>query len=45
MMGYKLTTSHDYFGEQMTFMNVDFGKPIEGIVNEYHEPWRDISTC
>jgi hypothetical protein len=28
-MGYKLTTSHDYFGEQMTFMNVDFGKPIE----------------
>jgi hypothetical protein len=23
---------------QMTFMNVDFGKSIEGIVNEYHEP-------
>jgi hypothetical protein len=25
------------------FMNVDFGKPIEGIVNEYHEPWRHIN--
>jgi hypothetical protein len=21
-------------------MNVDFGKSIEGIVNEYHEPWK-----
>lgn len=40
--GINSTTSHDYFGgqSQMTFMNVDFGKPIEGIVNEYHEPWK-----
>lgn len=37
-------TSHDYFGgqSQMTFMNVDFGKPVEGITNEYHEPWKTI---
>lgn len=41
--GINPTTSHDYFGgqSQMTFMNVDFGKPIEGIVNEYHEPWKN----
>lgn len=41
--GINSTTSHDYFGgkSQMTFMNVDFGKPIEGIVNEYHEPWKN----
>lgn len=34
--------THDYFGghSQMTFMNVDFGKPIIGITNEYHEPWK-----
>jgi hypothetical protein len=40
--GINSTTSHDYFGgkSQMTFMNVDFGKSIEGIVNEYHEPWK-----
>lgn len=40
--GINSTTSHDYFGgqSQMTFMNVDFGKPIEGIVNEYHETWK-----
>lgn len=36
--------SHDYFGgqSQMTFMNVDFGKPIEGITTEYHETWKTI---
>jgi hypothetical protein len=35
---------HDYFnGEsQMKFMNVDFGKPVEGILNEYHETWKTI---
>jgi len=34
--------SHDYFGgqSQMTFMNVDFGLPVDGITNEYHEPWK-----
>ena len=33
--------SHDYFNgqSQMTFMNVDFGKPVEGIVKEFHETW------
>ena len=36
--------SHDYFNgqSQMTFMNVDFGKPVEGILHEYHEPWKFI---
>jgi hypothetical protein len=36
-------TSHDYFGgkSQMTFMNVDFGKPIKGITLEYHEKWKN----
>jgi len=40
--GINPTTSHDYFGgkSQMTFMNVDFGKPVEGITNEYYEPWK-----
>ena len=34
--------SHDYFNgnSQMTFMNVNFGKEVEGILNEYHEPWK-----
>jgi hypothetical protein len=37
--------SHDYFGgqSQMTFMNVDFGKPVEGITSEFHELWRTIN--
>ncbi len=37
-------TSHDYFGgqSQMTFMNVDFGKPVEGITTEYHETWKTL---
>lgn len=36
--------SHDYFNgqSQMTFMNVDFGKPVEGILNEYHETWKTL---
>jgi hypothetical protein len=34
--------SHDYFGgkSQMTFMDVDFGKPVSGIEQEYHETWK-----
>jgi hypothetical protein len=42
--GINPTTSHDYFGgqSQMTFMNVDFGKPVEGITTEFHELWRTI---
>jgi hypothetical protein len=37
--GINPTPSHDYFNgqSQMTFMNVDYGKPVSGIVNEYHE--------
>jgi hypothetical protein len=36
--------SHDYFNgkSQMYFMNVDFGLPVNGIVNEYHEPWKNL---
>jgi hypothetical protein len=36
--------SHDYFNgqSQMTFMNVDFGKPVLGINHEYHETWKTI---
>ena len=36
--------SHDYFGgkSQMTFMNVDFGRPVENIIHEYHELWKTI---
>jgi hypothetical protein len=36
--------SHDYFNgqSQMTFMNVDFGKQVEGIIHEYHEKWKTI---
>jgi len=42
--GVNPTTSHDYFGgkSQMTFMNVDFGKEVQGITKEYHEPWKTI---
>ena len=42
--GINPTTSHDYFGgqSQMTFMNVDFGKEVEGITNEFHETWKTI---
>jgi hypothetical protein len=42
--GINPTTSHDYFNghSQMTFMNVDFGKEIEGITTEFHETWKTI---
>jgi hypothetical protein len=41
--GINPVASHDYFGgkSQMTFMNVDFGKPIKGITSEYHEKWKN----
>jgi hypothetical protein len=40
--GINPSPSHDYFNgqSQMTFMNVDFGKPIEGITKEFHETWK-----
>ena len=43
--GINPSPSHDYFKgqSQMTFMNVDFGKPVEGIIHEYHESWKEIS--
>jgi len=47
-LGYKWginsSPTHDYFNgsNQMEFMNVDFGKPIEGITNEFHETWKTI---
>lgn len=42
--GINPSPSHDYFGgkSQMTFMNVDFGKPVEGITKEFHETWKTI---
>jgi hypothetical protein len=42
--GINPSPSHDYFNgnSQMTFMNVDFGKPVEGITSEFHELWRTI---
>lgn len=42
--GINPSPSHDYFNgqSQMTFMNVDFGKPVEGITTEFHETWRTI---
>ena len=42
--GINPSPSHDYFNgqSQMTFMNVDFGKPVEGIINEYHETWKTL---
>ena len=43
--GINPSPSHDYFQgkSQMTFMDVDFGKPLEGIIHEYHEPWKEIT--
>jgi len=43
--GINPSPSHDYFNgnSQMTFMNVDFGKQVEGIIHEYQEPWKEIS--
>jgi len=36
--------THDYHKgmNQMYFMDVEFGKPIDGIVHQYHEPWKTI---
>jgi hypothetical protein len=36
--------SYDYHNgmNQMYFMDVDFGKPIENIIHQYHEPWKNI---
>ena len=43
--GINPSPSHDYFGgkSQMEFMDVDFGKPVEGIIHEYYESWKEIS--
>jgi hypothetical protein len=43
--GINSTPSHDYYKgmNQMYFMDVDFGKPINGIIQEYHEPWKFYS--
>ena len=40
--GINPSPTHDYFNgnNQMDFMNVDFGKPVENILHEYHEPWK-----
>jgi hypothetical protein len=40
--GINPSPSHDYFGgkSQMDFMEVDFGKPVAGITQEYHETWK-----
>lgn len=42
--GINPSPSHDYFNgqSQMTFMDVDFGKPVEGITKEFHETWKTI---
>ncbi len=39
--GVNSSPSYDYHNgaNQMYFMNVDFGKPINDIVNEFHEKW------
>lgn len=40
--GINPTPSHDYHKgmNQMYFMDVNFGKPVSGIINQYHEPWK-----
>lgn len=42
--GFNSIPSHDYYNgmNQMYFMDIDFGKPINNIQNEYHEPWKTI---
>ncbi len=42
--GINPSPSHDYFNgqSQMTFMNVDFGKSVEGILHEFHETWKTL---
>lgn len=45
-LGYKWginsSPTHDYHNgaNQMSFMDVDFGDPISGIENEFHEEWK-----
>jgi hypothetical protein len=36
--------THDYHKgmNQMYFMDVEFGKPIDGIIHQYYEPWKTI---
>lgn len=40
--GFNSKPTHDYYHgmNQMYFMDVNFGCPIEKIINEYHEPWK-----
>jgi len=40
--GIDSSPTHDYHNgaNQMDFMDVDFGKPIQGITQDYHEPWK-----
>lgn len=42
--GINSTPTHDYFhgDNQMKFMDVDFGKPVEGITKEFYEKWLHI---
>jgi len=42
--GINPSPTHDYHNgaNQMDFMDVDFGKPIVGITQDYHEPWKFI---
>ena len=42
--GINSSPTHDYFNgdNQMKFMNIDFGKPVEGITKEFHERWINI---
>ena len=39
--GINSSPTHDYHNgmNQMYFMDVDFGKPIEGEINNFHEKW------
>ena len=39
--GINPTPSHDYFNgkSQMEFMEMDYGKPVEGIINSFYERW------
>jgi hypothetical protein len=40
--GINPSPSHDYNSgiNQMSFMDVDFGKPVEGITKDFHEEWQ-----
>ena len=40
--GINPSPSHDYNNgtNQMVFMDVDFGKPVEGITKDFHEEWQ-----